>query len=357
MFLVAAACMVTLATGCARTDENRAHREWRVADDATASAEEIIDAGGPVDVARNGGLTVVTWEVQPEDDEGPYQGAWRLYGADGEAIADGRFKQVFEASGRIEVRPYGTGFVLVSYVRRQLYLLDRTGKVRRPAKGANLAAILGQDRATEDYADLSEWRLQMPGQKRLVRWSDLPTDEPQGMVVAGGELWVGMPRKQDYERGRIAHSKTGRAPWVVETIPNPPGTAIDSETIGESGGALFAVAVNYGSNDDRVDVVSILRRPLKATGAWESIDATGIDSSSMTFGPRITQLSQGRLLASGEGAWLSRPGGGWEAVRLPKSDRPYPPSISSTGSRLWSLGPWDLHFSDDLGRTWQKFDR
>jgi len=359
VLLITALWLTALAPGCARTHEDRAQREWRVAGDANASATEIIDAGGPVDVARNAGLTVVTWEVQPEDDEGPYQGAWRLYGSDGEAVADGRFKQVFEASGRIEVRPSGTGFVLVSYVRKQPYLLDRKGQVHRPRKGVNLATVLGEQRATETYADLSQWRLQLPGQKRLVRWRDLPTDEPQTMVVAGGELWVLMPRTQDYETGRIAHSPNGRKPWTIEAMPNPPGTAIDAETVGASGGSLFAAAVKFGtgSNGDRVDAASILRRPLTAKGAWQSIAATGIDRGSMTIGPRITQLPHGRLLASGEGAWLSRPGGGWDPVRLPAPDQRSAPAISATGSRLWSLGPWELHFSDDLGRTWRRFER
>lgn len=361
--MVVLAASVLLLAGC---DADK--REWRVAGDAKASADEIIDAGGPVGVASSGGQTVVAWEVEPEDDEGPYQGAWRLYDKDGDAIADGRFKQVHEQSAVIGVNPLDDGFLIGDYATHTAYRLDRAGTLHRIPKGTNMATLVGDYVEHEFDGESTDWTLQLPNTKRLVRWTELPTDQPQGMIFAGGELWVGLPRTRDYEPGKIAHSATGRAPWTVETIPNPDGTAVDVESLTTSGNHLYAVAVRWGvgENGDRTDVVTILRRSLTPKGRWERIDGMGIDdgkeggsAATLTVGPRVTELPDGRLFAtaSGEGAWLQQRDGTWSEIHPPKTHTFLPASVEAHGSRLWSFGAHDLHHSDDGGRTWEEFDR
>ena len=152
---------VSLLSGCANDGE----RQWRVAADPRATADEIIDAGHAADIATNGDQMVVTWEVEPEDDEGPYQGAWRLYDREPLQIAEGKFGTVREASARIDVTAVRGGFLLTDYAKGRQHFLDRKGRLTPAAlstakPGSSLAGgvLLESDASGEPT-----WQVLLPG--------------------------------------------------------------------------------------------------------------------------------------------------------------------------------------------------
>lgn len=354
---VVAAVAGLILSGCASAQE----REWDVAADPHATADDIIDAGHAVGIATTPQQMVVTWEVEPEDDEGPYQGAWRLYDRDEGQVADGTFGTVRESSGRIDVMAVRDGFLLTDYKDHSLHLLNPGGQVSPAylpeAKGdASLAGgVLMQ---SESPGPLT-WQVVLPEQRQVVPLTDLPTKNVQGIELTDdGTVWVLLPWKG---RGpfRIAHAKDGKGPWVTETIPLPKGSGTSGEGLSVAGDRLFVVATH--TKGDRMPVDVILSRKA-ADDDWEEIDATGI-ADNLTIEPRIAVLHKGRLvaLASGEGAWIERnDGDGWLPLRLPKAAKRSQQDISFEGKWLWAsedLAGNSLHYSFDGGNSWREFER
>jgi hypothetical protein len=346
-----------LVSGFARDGE----REWQVAANPRATADEIIDAGHASAIATSKNQMVVTWEVEPEDDEGPYQGAWRLYDRDKGRVADGKFGTVREASARIDAVAVRDGFLLTDYVDHKRHFLDRSGKLT-PADlatakpGPSLAGgVLGQGQSSDEEG----WEVILPDKRQVVRLTDLPTKDVQGVqLTSDGTVWVLLPWQSDGPY-RIAHSKDGKAPWTTETIPLPEGSGTDGEGISADGDRLFVVASH--ERGDRMPVDAILSREAGEKG-WKRIDASGI-ADDLTSAPRIAVLPKGRLvaMASGEGAWVQRRQGSAFATLHPPRTHEYSiPGVQKVGIWLWSseqnFGN-SLHYSYDYGKTWRKFYR
>ncbi|HKY58783.1 MAG TPA: hypothetical protein VJL80_12155 [Aeromicrobium sp.] len=353
--LLAAAVLVA---GCASASE----REWQVAADPHATADQIIDAGHAADVATGADQMVVTWEVDPEDDEGPSQGAWRLYDRDKGNVADGTFGTVREANGSIDVVALRDGFLLTDYVKHRRHFLDRSGTLT-PADlstakpGSYLAGGIIAESAPDRPGEPG-WEVVLPD-KRVVRLADLPTTQPQAVeLTSDGTVWVLLPWT---ERGpfRIAHAKNGKAPWTTETIPLPRGSATDGEGISAHGDRLFVVASH--ERGDRLPVDTILARQTGEKG-WERIDASGI-ADDLTSSPRVAVLPKGGLVASagGEGVWVQDDDGeGFTALRPPGTNRHSSPTVQQEGLWLWASDQGssnELHYSYSSGETWREFRR
>lgn len=347
-----------LLSGCASDSE----REWQVAANPRATADEIIDAGHAAGIATSEDQMVVTWEVEPEDDEGPYQGAWRLYDRDRGKVADGTFGTVREASGRIDVVAVRDGFLLTDYVDHKPHFLDRSGRLT-PAKlptakpGPSLAGGVLEPALQSDEEG---WEVVLPDTRQVVRLTDLPTKDVQAIqLTSDGTVWVLLPWQSERGPFRIAHAKDGKAPWTTETIPTPNGSGTYSDGISAHGDTLFVVASH--PRGERMTVDAILSREAGEKG-WTRIDASGI-ADDLTDVPRIAVLPKGRLvaMANGEGAWVQKPDRrGFTALHPPRSDKHSTPGVQKEGIWLWSseqtLGK-SLHYSYDYGKTWRKFQR
>lgn len=138
MALTAVALLVLAGCGDVRsapspTAAPDTRRENEVAGDTSATADEIIEAGGPVRVAASENRTLVAWRAQFEDDEGPQQAAWRLYDGDGNRIADGKLGQVVEAGAIPELTRVPDGFLLENYTGYVLRHIDLDASRRSPA--------------------------------------------------------------------------------------------------------------------------------------------------------------------------------------------------------------------------------
>jgi hypothetical protein len=347
-----------LVSGCASDSE----RDWQVAANPRATADEIIDAGHAAGIATSEDQMVVTWEVEPEDDEGPYQGAWRLYDRDKGKVADGKFGTVREASARIDVVAVRDGFLLTDYADQKPHFLDRSGKLT-PAKlaaakpGPSLAGgVLGPDQLSEEEG----WQVVLPDKRQVVRLTDLPTKDVQGIqLTSDGTVWVLLPWTSAKGPFRIAYAKDGKAPWTTETIPMPNGSGTFGDGISAHGDKLFVVASH--SRGERMTVDAILSREAGEKG-WERIDASGI-AGNLIGAPRIAVLPKGRLvaMASGEGAWVQKSERrGFTALHPPSTHKHSTPDVQKEGIWLWSSEQTfgkSLHYSYDYGKTWRTFYR
>ncbi len=344
-----------LLSGPASADE----REWQVAANSRATVDEIIDAGHAVDIAINKDQMVVTWEVQPEDDEGPYQGAWRLYDRDKGPVADCTFGTVREASARIDAVAFDDGFLLTDYRKHRRYVLDDEGKLTPARFGtSNVGPSLADGVLLPNESD-GAWKVLLPSAQRLVELNGLPTQNVQGIeLTSDGTVWVLLPWKSNGP-WRLAHAKDAKPPWTTETIPLPRGTSTYGDGISAQGNRLFVVASR--ERGDRMPVDSILTRKAGEKG-WKTIDASGI-ADDLTVAPRIAVLPKGRLVAMAgcEGAWIRNlDRSGFTELHPPRSDKRSIASVQKDGVWLWSseeLFGNSLRYSYDYGQTWREFVR
>jgi hypothetical protein len=336
-------------------------REWQVAANSRATADEIIDTGHAADIATSTDQMVVTWEVQPEDDEGTSQGAWRLYDLEKGKVADGTFGAVREAGARIDVVAVRDGFLLRDYKKHALHFLNRAGKLSaahlpdaRP--GTSLA---GGTLIEGDSEGRRTWQAILPARRQIASLTGLPTTDVQGIeLTADGTVWVLLPWTGDGPF-RIAHAKDGQAPWTTETIPIPKGSATDGGGLSASGERLFVLASH--ENGDRIGLDALLAREA-GESEWSTVDTSGI-ADNLTSAPSIAVLPKGRLLAvpAGNGAWIEQEDGeGWAPLNLPTTDRQTELQVRVEGRWLWAsqeLSGNALYYSHDYGKTWHEFDR
>ena len=347
-----------LASGSASASE----REWQVAANPRSSVDDIIDAGHAVDIATSKDQMVVTWEVQPEDDEGPYQGAWRLYDRDKGRVADGAFGTVREASARIDAVAFDGGFLLTDYRKHRRYVLNAEGRLT-PARFATskVGPSLARGVLAPDESSDGAWDVLLPSPQRVVALTDLPTDNVQGIeLTSDGTVWVLLPWT-DNGPFKIAHAKDGKPPWTTETIPLPKGSSTDGEGISAQRDRLFVVASHEQGDRMAMAVDAILVRTAGEKG-WKTVDASGI-SDNLTVAPRIGVLPKGRLVAtaSSEGAWIQKlDDSGFTTLHPPRTHPHANPTVQQEGRWLWSseqnIGT-ALRYSYDYGRTWHEFVR
>lgn len=324
-----------------------------------ATAGQIVGIGSPADVAVSGDETLVTWQVEPDDDEGPYQGAWRLYGKKGDHVADGKFGIVHEASGRIEAWAIDGGFVMLDYRTHRLWRLDRRGEltVMKPSR-LPAASLAGGQLIQADWTFPSRtYVLFRDG--RLTELPDVPGNEAQDLLLdQKGELWA-LQEWQDKGPIRLAHAANGRPPWTTETVPVPAGSSVQSYSMSAADGRIFLPTTHQ--TGDRQPVDDLMVRPAGPTGDWSRIDTAGI-SDRLTVPPRI-QAWQGHLLATaaGEGQWMLAPSARrWKPIKGVATATYSTPYVFVEGGRLWSAeGPFGntLNYSTDAGATWHEFDR
>lgn len=344
-----AGCGAGGAGGSTLGDERR---EWRVAEDPDATTAEIIDAGGPSDVAvaADGERRVVTWRVEPEDDEGSSWGAWRLYDADGDAVADGHFAQVQEQGASIQVTAVPDGFVLADYaVTRgpgRLLHLDDDGRPTPVTAGRGREPV-GPGDVLVDSDDTFGARAYHPDERAAYRVPALPTRNPQAVALdAQGVLHVLLPWRGE-GRAVVASSVGGDGPWRRTTLPITRGAYPGLELVATQDALLLPTML---PNQDFGQVEAVWRRPAGVSGQWTS---TPVEQD-LDVGEARPLLLDDTLLLTGESTWVSGPDG-FEQVELPDEDA----SVEVEGGRLWALGRRsnDLWVSDDLGASWEEVER
>jgi hypothetical protein len=178
------------------------------------SAEaQIIEGGYAAAVEVLGsGQVLVAYVQPPEDDEGTYLSAWRLYDESGERIADGPGSRVEGGSARPTLWSLPDGFLIRRPGSTGLERIDPDGEVSpvrsvARARPTTTGDVLVAKGTFYRPADGSTYR--MPELQRGI--DSLAIDRAGGVwVVVGG--------------GETAYSPDGRAPWRRLAYDLPPGS-------------------------------------------------------------------------------------------------------------------------------------
>jgi len=327
-----------------------AEREWRLAGDEKATADEIIDAGRPARVASSGDQTLITWLVSPEDDEGPAQGAWRLYDADGNPLADGKLGIVYEASAHAEVVGVDDGFLIENYTSPDLLHLSPAGKLTPVPVHDTARPTQAGDVLVRECCDPLVYR---PAEHAAYELPPMPDDQWQSVqLAADGTVWVMLPRAKGGD-ARIASARGGIAPWTTEEVPVPAGSTATIDMTLAGGELMFPQAA--AAVTEFYEYQAIWRRAVTPGGRWRSIPLdkallprnTSV-SLTVTAGSRI-------LIAGDDGRTLLEQGDGTFAQvglpDVPASDDTY---VTPVGDLLYG-NVWhaaELYVSDDFGKSW-----
>ncbi len=357
--VVASAVCMLLLGGCSDASGRNAwkydpEREQRVAADRDAAADQIIEAGGPVHVATSDDRTLVAWQVTSDDDEGPQQAAWRLYGEDGERLADGTLGQVSEQGAVPELTEVPDGFLLENYTGRRLRHIDPAGTVtdvsisreRVPARPGDVLLESLERTGSDIYR---------PTEHQGYRLPRLPFGRPQGVALdQRGTLWVLLSWNE--RTAPVASSPGGAGPWqrtAIELgrgIGYPQGLSLAGTrvVVPTVRGNLKAVLTGVWTHSTDGDPAS----------PWARLPAEGVDLGDMIF-PEVYALPSGRLLIPNahdelfaQDADLS-----WSRLRLPKDAKYARPAVTGDALFLVSGQNHQLYRSDDDGTTWDVVDR
>jgi hypothetical protein len=347
------ACLATALTGCGSdgtagraTDDQT--REWRVAADPHASAAEIIETGRPVEVAAGHDRTLVTFRVGSDDDEGPQQGAWRLYDGHDDPLADGRLGQVREQEAVAAVDAVADGFLLRGYTTPQLQHVTLNGRISAvPMPGTVSRAEAGD--VLVDQGEDRGWRVYRPADHTAYRLPRLPFGDVQRVALdQTGELWV--LRSWTRTTIRLAHAR-GAGPWQRTDVPTTRPGSYPVGLTAENG--VVVVRVAHGP-DELPELSALEVLDPRAGSTWHAVSPRGI-TLGQTLEPELRVLTDGRLLVvgQGEGAWLQRADGGFAAVDLPDDEA----SVDIEGQRWFTTYPRGrrLWVSTDEGASWTDF--
>lgn len=324
-----------------------AKREWRLAGDEDATADEIIDAGRPARVAASGDQTLITWLVNPEDDEGPAQGAWRLYAADGRRVADGKLGIVHEASAHAEVVGVEDGFLIENYTSPELLHLSPAGELTTVTVKDEARPTRAGDVLVRECCEALVYR---PSDHAAYALPPMPSDQWQSVRVdADGTVWVMLPWARNGD-ARIASAPGGVAPWTTEEVDLPDGSAPTIDMALAEGELMFPQI--GASVTEFNEYQAIWRRSVDAGNTrWRSVP---LDSSLM---PRTTSVSLAktadhRVLISGdsEDTLLERADGTFATLELPGEGARVTPVGSRLYANFWQKA--ELYVSEDFGETW-----
>lgn len=341
-------------SGSSSSSEDHQERQWRVAGDPDATADEIIDAGSAGGVATSAEQTLVSYRVESDDDEGPQQGAWRLYDDQGKPVADDRLGQVFEQGAVARVFATEDGFLLENYTEPSLVHIAPDGatqrvevvKKPRPVQAGDLLVRVS------DETDA----VYRPSDHTAYLLPKLPTDQPQRIAIDDeGVVWVVVDWNNDHVK--LAFSPGGTGPWTRDRIPAGKGGYPVSEIL--TGSGQLTLLTGHGEGEYPV-LDSIWTRPAgPGKVAWQSTPLTGVDGLKGLM-VNLEALSDGRMLLEGDtdGAWIQQASGDFTKVRVPDT-LGFFHSVTAAGDRLYTTGTQSGAFlvSDDFGQTWDEFER
>ena len=312
-----------------------------VAADDDASAAEIVAAGRPVDAdSGDGGSRLVLYRVVGETGD-VAQTAWRLYGADGDRVAEGR--------GGGTVLGLGDGFWMDGVV------VAADGTTRDvPTAAAALAPQPG-DRVVSGFEQI-----------RAIRPDPLTVFAPRPGPRGFGQGWaLDAQGRQWYQRVEPEEVLVSGGPaWErVRAVPVGPGQHLLGFGITAVGGHVVLPVVRFtGGEQIAVEALAVRRADAPAATAWTVLGAGPLASEVRDAFPRTFALDDRHYVFSDlrrRPYVLDVRAGRWHDLPLPSDEQAwtlepgrdglyaFPPSgTEETGADAW--------FSPDLGATWQR---
>ena len=354
------ALVLLVLAGCgdgrsaASSRQHNSEREYQVAADKNATAQEIIDAGGPVRVAASENRTLVAWRAESDDDEGPQQAAWRLYDERGGRIAEGTLGQVREQSAIPTLTAVADGFLIENYTGHRLRHIAEDGVIddvtgSREVRPTRAGDVLF---ATLERAGYSFYR---PEDHASYRVAKLPFDSPQGIVLdERGRVWVLVDWSG--RAAEVASSSGGAGPWQRTTVPLQEGGLPTG--IHTAAGRVFVPTAHGKGMSPRID--GLWQHPTNGSPSdpWSSLPIGGV-SLEETQEPGVEALPDGRLVLIGaSGAvWVQGADGTFVRATVPEEAMNGLPEVAASRLSLSFTRDHQLYVSDDDGQSWRVFDR
>ncbi len=321
---------------------------------ATDSAEsKIIEAGYAALVEVSGqGQVLVSYEWPPEDDEGTYRSAWRLYDESDQPVAEGKGSREEGVSAQPRLWPLPEGFLMRRpFYSKDLERIDPEGDVSPvPFVDRSLPTKAGDVLVTEPSQTRA--RFYRPSDDTTYRLPELPRGLNSVAIDRIGGVWVVLGG----DAGETIYSRDGRAPWRMLDHDLPPGSYPGQ--LQASGDTMLLPLLNTKSSD-APSVTGVLTQDLESPGRWDRIEVAGVDSRRWVE-PTVAVVAPGRLLLGEWGPhWYLGGGGRWTRIALPDQEKHEDFDLELEGDRIFlsSTDEPGLRWSEDLGRTWHDFAR
>ncbi len=313
---------------------------------------KIIEGGYAASCEISGaGEVLVAYVDPPEDDEGTYLSAWRLYDASGDWVADGEGSRVEGGSATPELWPLPEGFLIKRPAySKDLERIDPSGLVSpvefvaraRPTRAGDMLV-------SEPWR--SRARFYRPSDGTSYRLPELPRDVSSTLIDRAGGVWV-----VHGDAGETAYSPDGRPPWRSLDHDLPAGSTPGH--LQASGDAMLLPLLDDESSTS--GITGLLTQPIGSPGTWHRVEVDGVDSRRWTE-PEVAVVAPGRLLLGDWGPrWYLGAGGTWTRMELPNAERGEDFFLEHKGGRIFATstqGGGVLEWSDDLGRTWHELGR
>jgi hypothetical protein len=331
--------------GCGGDDPGHANGSTRsaadVAADEDASAAEIVEAGDPFDAdGSDDGTRLVLYRVVGETGD-VEQTAWRVYGADGDAVADGK------AGGT--ALGLGDGFWVGGVI------VGADGRTEEPPVASQPLTPRPGDLVVRDFEEIKALRADP---LTLFAPRPTPTGFSQGWALdAAGRQWY-----QRVEPDEVLVAD-GRAWQRVRAVPVRPGQHLLGFGITPVGDSVVLPVVRSAKGDRiAVAAIAVRRADALAATAWELLDAGPLASGTWELSPRTFAADERHYVFSD----LQRPPyvldvrtGLWSGLSLPTDDRGW--TLEPGRDGLYAFPPsgaedaaTDAWFSTDLGATWKR---
>jgi hypothetical protein len=329
--------------GCGRHDPGDPERPARspadVAEDDDASAAEIVAAGHPVDAdSADDGSRLVLYRVVGETGD-VEQTAWRLYGADGDPVAEGKAGST--------VLGLGDGFWVGDLV------VGVDGTTREPSTASEALAPRPGDLIVRDFEELRALR---PDPLTVFSARPAPRGSGQGWALdSQGRQWY-----QRVDPDEVLLSK-GPAWEPVRAVPLSPGQHLLGFGITPVGDhVVLPVVRSTGGEQIAVDAIAVRRADAPPAAAWTLLGAGPLESEARYTFARGFALGDRHYVFSdlqGPPYVLDVHFRRWRRLPLPTDEQgwtlepgrdglyAFPPSADGTGTDAW--------FSTDLGATWE----
>jgi hypothetical protein len=313
---------------------------------------KIIGAGhaAVVEVSETGQV-LISYEQSPEDDEGTYLSAWRLYDDSDQPVADGRGSREEGGSAQPRLWSLPEGFLMRRpYYSTELERIDPEGDVS-PVRFVDRALPTRAGDVLVTEQSQTRARFYRPSDDTTYRLPELPRGLESVAIDQRGGVWLVLSG----EAGTTAYSPDGRAPWRTLDYDLPSGSIPGQFTA--SGEAMLLPLLDYRSS--RSGVTGLLTQDIATPGRWVRVELTGVDSRQW-IEPEVAVVAPGRLLLGDWGPrWYVGGAGTWTRIALPDQDPHEDFFLEAKGGRIFAHGSQDSEFrwSDDLGRSWHNFDR
>ncbi len=366
--LALGACAAVGVTGCGTgsagasgsDDRLDTERMGDVARDASADADEIVDAGRAVDAAAFGDAVLVTYTVDQGTSEGWSAGAWRLYDADGDAIATERADVTEEGAATPDVTAVTDGYLLREVPGGALWHVGPDGAREKVARHAGPRRTRPGDVPLDDDTA----RLYRPAERTVIVAAPVAARNRQGWTVTDdGVVW-----QQRLGRGSrvVLERSTPDGEWEpAATYRSRPDRIVSGLALTAIGDRIVVPITAEGADPTAASLAGVLVRDADAPPSrpWQVIAAPDVPGEGW-WDARLVAVDDTTAALGTYGAapylvdvtdtngGVDR--GGWPRMPLPTDEAGWVVDFEGGRAHATHSDHADAWVSDDRGASWDR---